>query len=72
MKNAKSSSNSGGGPGLTRPEMARQNSSPTLKVTRLSNCSGLLDTGLGSTALLVVQTVLHINTSADEFPLSLG
>ena len=41
-----------------------------MKVTRLSN-SDLLDVVLGSIAWLIVRTVLPINTSAGDFPLSL-
>ena len=46
--------------------------SPTLKLTRLSNFSGLLAVALGSIACLIVRMVLPINTSAGDFPMSLG
>ena len=46
--------------------------SPALKLTRLSDFSGLLGIVLGSIAWLIVKTVLPINTSAGDFPLSPG
>ena len=44
--------------------------SPTLKLTRLSDFAGLLGIVLGSIAWLIVRTVLPINISAYDFPLS--
>ena len=46
--------------------------SPTLKLTRLSDFSGLLGIVPGSIGWLIVRTVLSINTSAGDFPLSPG
>ena len=66
-----SSSQAAGGPSLTDAEIAGRKMVTHVEGTRLSDFSALVDVIRGNIAWLIFQTVLPINTSVGDFPLSL-